>query len=289
MRAPDIPRDWPFRTASRHIASKPHLWHVQDLGSGPTLLLIHGAGGATHSFRHLIPLLVQNHRLIFVDLPGQGFSVLGAKSRCGVDAMAEDLAALCAQERWQPFAIIGHSAGAAVALRMAEIMPVTAVIGINAALGKFDGAAGWIFPIMARLLAATPLVAQVFSKLAGTPSQVRQLLTSTGSRIDAAGEGQYLHLLRMPSHVGATLLMMAQWDLDGLVSRLPRQNRPCLLISASKDRAVPSVVSQKSATAMPNARWVDIPGHGHLVHEEAADQVASLIDDFLTLCAEAKT
>jgi len=252
------------------------------MGTGPTLLLIHGAGGATHSFRHLIPLLSPTHRLSVVDLPGHGFTVLGARSRCSVDAMAQDLAALCSQENWQPTAIIGHSAGAALGLRMAEIMPLQAVIGINAALGKFEGVLGWVFPIMARLLALTPLVAQLFSKLAGTPSRVRQLLTSTGSQIDATGQAQYLHLLRMPTHISATLTMMAQWDLDGLLARLPRQDLPCLLITSTNDRAVPAFVSEKVAEGMPNAKWVDLPNHGYLVHEEAADQVAPLILDYLT-------
>jgi magnesium chelatase accessory protein len=250
------------------------------------LLMIHGAGGATHSFRHLIPLLSADYRVVAIDVPGQGFTVPGLRRRFGLDEMAADIAALCTQEHWQPFAIIGHSAGAAIALRLAEIMPVRAVIGINAALEAFDGLSGWLFPAMARLLAATPMVAQVFSRMFGTPSQVRNLLTSTGSRIEPAGEAQYLHLLRMPAHVSGTLTMMAQWNLDGLLQRLGRQTVPCLLITASKDRAVPPSVSQRAAAQMPNASLVDIPGYGHLVHEEAAEPTAQLIREFL-LRAEA--
>lgn len=287
MQPPVLPADWPFRAVSRHIACKPHLWHVQDTGSGPLLLLIHGAGGATHSFRHLIPLLRANHRVIAIDLPGQGFTVSGARQRHGLDATAQDIAALARQEGWQPFALIGHSAGAAIALRLAEILRPHAVIGINAALGKFDGMAGWIFPVLARLLALTPMVAPLFSKMAGTPAQVRQLLTSTGSQIDPAGEAQYLRLLQMPGHVAATLGMMAQWNLDGLTSRLPALSVPCLLITASNDRAVPPAVSERAAQTMPNARWVDIPRHGHLLHEEAPAETAALIGEFLTLCERA--
>lgn len=279
--APVIPADWPFRSASRHIGSTPHLWHVQDIGSGPLLLLIHGAGGATHSFRHLIPLLCTQYRVIALDLPGQGFTRLGGQSRCGVDAMAQDIAALAVQEGWHPFAIIGHSAGAAIALRLAEQMPTAAVIGINAALGGFEGVAGWLFPVMARLLARMPMVPQLFSKLAGTPRQVHQLLSSTGSQIEPAGEAQYLHLMRQSNHVAATLAMMAQWDLDGLLRRLPQQTRPCLLITATADRAVPPAVSQRAAARMAQARWINLPRFGHLVHEEAADQIATLIRDFL--------
>ncbi|MBI1170390.1 alpha/beta fold hydrolase [bacterium] len=289
MRPPVIPANWPFRAASRHIACKPHLWHVQDLGSGPTLLLIHGAGGATHSFRHLIPLLQDRFRVIALDVPGQGFTVLGDRRRCGLDAMATDIAALCAQEGWRPCAVIGHSAGAAIALRLAEIMPLRAVVGINAALGSFDGLSGWIFPVLARLLALTPMVGALFSRMIGTPAQVHRLLTSTGSRIEPAGEAQYLQLVRMPSHVDATLAMMAQWNLDGLLQRLDRQGLPCLLITASRDHAVPPSVSERVAARMPQARVVDLAGFGHLVHEEAAAQTADLIRPFLAPCQTSAT
>ncbi|MDO9526140.1 MAG: alpha/beta fold hydrolase, partial [Gemmobacter sp.] len=114
MRAPAIPLDWPFRTASRHIQCAPHLWHVQDIGTGPVVLLIHGAGGGTHSFRHLIPLLSPRFRLIALDLPGQGFTLQGSPRRCSLDAMAEDIATLVTSKGWAPCAIVGHSAGAAL-------------------------------------------------------------------------------------------------------------------------------------------------------------------------------
>lgn len=282
MQAPLIPADWPHRDASQHVRGKGHLWHVQDIGAGPVVLLLHGAGGATHSFRHLMPLLSPDYRVIALDLPGQGFTVLGNRTRCNLDAMAEDIAALITQQGWQPFAIIGHSAGAAVALRLAEIAPPQAVIGINAALGGFEGVAGWLFPALANVLARLPLVPQLFSKLAGSQRQVHQLLVSTGSRIDEGGEAQYLHLLRQPGHVAATLAMMAQWQLDGLLNRLPQQKVPCLLITGAADRAVPPATSQRAAAAMPHAEWAPLPRFGHLVHEEAPDQVAALIRDFLT-------
>jgi magnesium chelatase accessory protein len=282
-----LPADWPHRSFSRHIACKPHLWHVQEMGAGPLILLLHGAGGATHSWRHLLPLLGAAHRVVAIDLPGQGFTRLGARGRCGLDPMAEDIARLCGAEGWQPMAIIGHSAGGALALRLAELMPLRAVVGINAALGSFDGVAGWLFPMMAKLLAITPLVAQVFSKLNGTPARVDSLLASTGSALDAEGRAQYLTLLRSAGHVDATLAMMAQWQLDGLLSRLPQQKTPCLLIAASKDRAVPPAVSQRAAARMPHANYAEIAGFGHLVQEENAQAVADVILPWLARQAAA--
>ncbi|WP_237267622.1 alpha/beta fold hydrolase BchO [Sulfitobacter alexandrii] len=143
---------------SRFVLCKPHKWHVQELGRGPTVLLVHGAGGATQSWRHLMPILAETFHVIAVDLPGQGFTRLGARQRCGLEPMAEDLARLCAAEGWQPRAIIGHSAGAAIALQMAlTLNPVPRVVGINAALGNFRGLAGVVFPLMAKALAMTPL------------------------------------------------------------------------------------------------------------------------------------
>jgi magnesium chelatase accessory protein len=282
MQAPVIPTDWPNRNASRHVFCAPHLWHVQEIGSGPTLLMIHGAGGASHSWRGLVPVLADHYHLVIVDLPGQGFTRLGARHRCGLDPMAEDLARLIRQEAWAPMAYIGHSAGAAIALRLAELAPPRAVIGLNAALGQFEGVAGWLFPIMAKLLAAAPFVAQIFSRFAGNPAKVASLLASTGSTIDATGQALYLQLLRMPSHVDATLAMMAQWTLEGLLDMLPQQTTPCLLITAANDRAVPPAKSSNAAARMPHARWHDVPGLGHLLHEEAPQIVAPLILDFLT-------
>ncbi len=275
-----LPADWPLRDTSRRIACRPHLWHVQEMGAGPLVLLLHGAGGATHSWRYLMPLLA-GYRVVAIDLPGQGFTRMGSRRRCGLDAMAEDIAALCAGQGWHPHAVIGHSAGGALALRLAEMMPVARVVGVNAALGTFDGAAGWLFPLMAKLLAATPFVPQVFSRLSGTPDRVAALLASTGSKIDAAGLGQYLRLLQMPGHVDAALLMMAQWKLEGLFARLPGVSARVLLITGANDATVPPGVSEKATGQIPGAVWVNLPGLGHLMQEEDAGAVAGVVLPFL--------
>ena len=77
---------WPFAQYSQFTLQKPHLWHIQDIGTGPVILLIHGAGSTTHSWQHLVPFLTDRYRVIMVDLPGQGFTRLGAQQRCGLVA-----------------------------------------------------------------------------------------------------------------------------------------------------------------------------------------------------------
>ena len=275
MSVPRMPSNWPHRSFARRIASPPHDWCVLDIGTGPVVMLLHGAGGSGHSFRNLIPLLTPHYRVIVPDLPGQGFTRAGQRGRLGLDAMASDLARLCAAENWAPVAIIGHSAGAALALRMAEMNAVP-VIGINAALGLFEGAAGVLFPLMAKVLSLMPLLPTVVSKLWGTAAKVDALLASTGSRIDAAGRGQYLALVRDTAHIEGTLGMMAQWQLDRLLTRLPLIATPVLLIASAGDAAVPARISESAGTTLANAEVVILQGFGHLVHEEAATDVASV-------------
>ena len=272
---------WPMATQSRRVLHKPHRWHLLDTGSGPLLLLIHGAGGSTHSWRHLVPLL-EGYRVMAVDLPGQGFTQCGAQKRCGLDAMAEDLLSLCRSEKLEPRAIIGHSAGAAIALRMAEQMsPSPDVIGINAALDTFQGVAGVLFPLMAKTIAMLPMAANMFSATAANTQSVARILKGTGSTLPPADIELYRRLVANPSHVNATLQMMAQWELEPLLTRLAKQHAHALFITGDADTAVPPTVSKKAAARMPDARCVSLAGLGHLAHEEDAAAVAAPLLDFL--------
>jgi magnesium chelatase accessory protein len=283
------PADWPHAEHSRQVLCKPHRWHVQEMGTGDTLLLIHGTGGSTHSFRGLMPLLAQDFHVVAVDLPGQGFTQLGARHRCGLDATTEDLAALCDQEGWAPRVLVGHSAGAAIALNLcAKILSARAqkpyVIGINPALQNFEGVAGALFPALAKLLANVPFTAKLFAAGNASPERAQALILSTGSKLDAVSLGLYRHLISDRDHVDATLLMMAQWRLDGLVRALPGIDNRVLFITGENDRTVPPRVAQAAAARMPHTEVQSLAEVGHLAHEERADEVATVIRDWLEAC-----
>jgi magnesium chelatase accessory protein len=270
--------DWPHAETSRFVLCKPHKWHVQDVGNGPLVLLLHGAGGGTQSFRNLIPLLTPSNRVVAIDLPGQGFTRLGAQARCGLDEVTHDIAALCAQEQWHPTAIIGHSAGAAIAFALAPRLPTTPlVIGISAALSHFKGVAGVLFPLMAKALAMMPGVAGLFTASNGNPRSVQRLIEGTGSKLSSDELRHYSAMVSDRGHVNATLQMMAQWELDPLLSSLPHSDQRGLLIAAIKDRAVPYTVSRDIAAQMRNIDYAELSDLGHLAHEEDAGAVAELI------------
>ncbi len=274
------PPDWPHREHSRLILCPPHRWHVQVMGSGPDLLLIHGAGASSHSWRGLMPILAARHRVIAPDLPGHGWTRAGTRGRADLAPMAEDLDRLCDDQGWKPVAIVGHSAGALIALRMALNRP-RPVIGINAALGSFEGIAGWLFPALARVLTFTPFLPQVFSRASATTARISGLLASTGSPLDEQGVEFYRRLVARPDHVAGTLAMMAEWRLPPLTEALPGIAAPVLLITSDGDHAVPPANSVGAAARIPGAVHQSIKGYGHLVHEEVPEVVAGLIEAFL--------
>lgn len=278
-----LPADWPFKAQSSLVTAGRHRFWVADTGpkDAPPLLLLHGTGASLHSFRRTIPGLSQAYRVITPDLPGHGASAEGFSGRLSLDAMAQDLWTLCDTLKIQPKAIIGHSAGAAIGLRMAELRPVPQVIGLNAALGEFDGAAAFLFPIIAKGLATLPFAASAITAFFGRRGTVDRILAGTGSPLDPEGRAQYLRLVRDPDHVTGALGMMADWRLQPLLNRLAQTTTKVTLIASEGDRAVPAQVSIDAARRIPGARLHLLPKLGHLAHEETEDGLSALILDTL--------
>lgn len=277
----DLPT-WPLHRQSRRIAHPPHHWHVQEMGAGPLALLLHGAGASTHSWRDLIPGLAQSHRVIALDLPGQGFSRAGAKGRLGLPGMTADIAALCAAQDWHPALILGHSAGGALALGLATRLQTPEgappdIACLNAALGRFEGVAGWLFPVLAKLLALNPLTATLFTLGADKTARARRLIEGTGSSLTPEGLALYARLIADRAHVDGTLQMMAQWDVDPLLETLPQIPNRCLLLTGARDLAVPPDTSARAAARLPLARAHGLEGLGHLAHEEDPARVLAAL------------
>lgn len=277
------PEDWPNRQASRIVAAKPHRWHVQVMGEGPDLLLLHGAGASSHSWAPLIPHLVNSHRVIAPDLPGHGWT-RSPRGRASLGDVAADLATLCAQERWAPRVVVGHSAGGAISLELARqgrLKPDRLVI-VNGALENFRGAAGWLFPIMAKMLALNPFTGFLISQGGRSVQQVRSILASAGTELSEEGLERYARLIQRRAHVDGTLAMMAQWSLSDLNRALPRIATPTLFLHGVQDGAVAPRVAEDAARSMPDARLITLPGVGHIAHEEAPERVAHEIQHFIS-------
>ena len=274
-------RDWPNREASRFVDAGGLRWHVQISGSGPVLLLLHGTGASSHSWRGLFPLLTRSFTVVAPDLPGHGFTAEASADQLSLPGMARAVTALLETLNLQPACIAGHSAGAAIALRMcldATVMP-RAVISINGALRPFGGMAAQLFPVMARMLAFNPFVQRFVAARAEDKAAVARLIQGTGSRLDAEGLEFYRRLFSTQSHVAAALGMMASWDLEALQRDLPKLKQPLTLIVGEADKAVPPEDARMIRRQLPHAVIVSMRGAGHLCHEERPEEAAQMIID----------
>ena len=273
---------WPNREHSRFVRAGGLQWHVQVAGVGPTLLLLHGTGAATHSWRGLLPLLARRFTVIAPDLPGHGFTDAPAANRLSLPGMSRALQTLLWTLEAEPALAAGHSAGVAILVRMVadgQIRP-RGLIGLNGALLPMGGAAGQLFSPLAKLLTGLPGLPDLFAWRARDPKVVQRLLDATGSKIDSEGVRLYGRVVSRRQHTAAALGMMAHWDLHSLAGRFARIDLPMLLIAGSNDRTVPRSQSEQVAAQAPQGRFVCLPGLGHLAHEEQPATVAALIEEF---------
>jgi magnesium chelatase accessory protein len=281
---------WPHRDRSRDVMADGLRWHLQHWPAphpeAPTVLLLHGTGASTHSWRDLAPRLATQAGVLAVDLPGHGLSAPARGDGATLPGMARGLSALLAAVGEQPIGIVGHSAGAAIAVRMALAgqSGLRALVGLNAALLPWDGLASFFSPL-AKLLALNPLVPHLFSWRAADHFVLQRLLDGTGSTLDKEGVALYRRLVTDPRHVAGALQMMARWDLHALAAELPRLALPLHLVVAAGDRAVRPADAQRVQALVRGATVTTVPGLGHLAHEERPQELAALVACLLDLPA----
>ncbi|WP_022722301.1 alpha/beta fold hydrolase BchO [Rhodopseudomonas sp. B29] len=271
--------DWPHRHSSSFVHAAGLRWHVQQMGRGPVVLLIHGTSAATHSFRAVAPLLAEHFTMVVPDLPGHGFTETPDASRMSLDAMADGLAQLLRGLGHRPVMAAGHSAGAAVLARMCldGAIDPAALVSLNGALLPIGGRAGKVMLPLARLLASRAIVPRLVSRFGRNKGFVEKMIADTGSTLDAEGVDYYRRLVCSPGHVAAALTMMASWQLEQLAAELPQLRPRLLLIAGANDRTIAAKDAARVAALVPDSRIVVMPGLGHLAHEERPAETAGMM------------
>ncbi len=254
-------------------------WRVRLTGEGPVLLLIHGTGASGHSWDKLVPALAKRLRVIVIDLPGHGETAMPPAGGLALPAMARGIATLLAELGEEVALVAGHSAGAAIAVRMMleGLLTPKALISINGAFKPYGGVAAQIFSPMAKMMFLNPFVPRFFAWRAGDQTAVERLIEGTGSHLDAEGIARYQRLFARHDHVEATLGMMAHWDLAELWRDLGRVTVPVLLVIGEKDIAVSPEEGREAKARFAQARVALIANAGHLAHEEKPADIARLI------------
>lgn len=256
----------------------------RTVGSGPTLLLLHGTGATHQSWLPIVPLLAQRYRLLLPDLPGHGDSATPPRADFSLDHMVARLGAWLKAREERPVAVIGHSAGAAIGAQglLDRIFPAQQMIALNPALLPFPGLQQPLFSGAAKVLSRVPLVASLVADRARDPEAISNLLRGIGSQPRPDTLNRYQQVFRRSEHVQAVLNMMAAWDLRSLSARLPELTAPLLLLGGLSDRAVRANDLRELAVRLPNASARLLAGAGHLMHEDQPEDIARIIQEWLS-------
>lgn len=275
--------DWPHATRSRLVEAAGMRWHVQawprPAGVRQDVLLLHGTGASTHSWRDVAPRLAERMGVWALDLPGHAFSAPAPAALGSLPGMATGIRALLQTLGAAPAWIVGHSAGAAIGVQMALDDPrgLHGIVSLNGALLPLDGAHFAFFSPLARLLALNPFVPRAVAWQGARGGLAARLLASTGSTLDDAGQALYRRLVSDPAHVQGALAMMARWDLHALQPRLAQLTVPLHLVTGSRDTTVPPSDAARVQARVRGATWTSLPGLGHLAHEERPAEVCRTI------------
>ncbi len=283
-------REWPNREASRFVVAGGLRWHVQQAGRGPSVLLIHGTGGATHSWRMLLPLLAREFSVVAPDLPGHGFTELPPTAEgSSLPGMSALVVSLLATLKVRPQWVVGHSAGAALLARLCldnAIQP-RGLISLNGCLLPLGGLQTPLIPPVGRLLASSRLLPQAVAAIARMPGTVERMLRDTGSNLETLDTAWYRRLAETPRHVAGAVGMMSMWDTRPLARDLPHLKPALFLFAGVQDKFIPLSHAYDVQRLVPSARVIELPGLGHLAHEERPLDVHAQMVAIMRSSAEA--
>lgn len=252
----------------------------------PLVLLLHGTGGSGHSWAALLQALPaalrQRAHWLVPDLPGHAGTRGAALAALTLPRMAQDLARLVAALQLPaPALLVGHSAGAALALRMALDTPTgqaaPAVLGFAPSLVAPPQAyIRYLAPLVNPVATSSP-VSRLVAGLAARSGLIDGLLSSTGSQLSAPQKLAYRRLFEDPQHVRGAVGFMAAADLPALNADCARLASPAAFVLGAGDRWIPErALRPVLARHLPRAEVQVWPG-GHLVHEEAPARAAAIV------------
>lgn len=220
--------------------------------------------------------------VLIPDLPGHGNTLCPAHARHGLKDMASDLLELIAAEGITHIdLVVGHSAGAAVALELVlaaqPALSFGSVLGIAPSLVPPPSLYSILLgPLLSPLVGSEPSV-QLAAMLARSTGMVDRLLASTGSKIDEQQREAYRLLLGDPSQMRGAINFMAATDLPALLERLSDFRVPCEFIVAEDDPWIPAApLTAIIAERLPRAR-VELWRGGHMLPEADPQRVADAI------------
>ncbi len=265
----------------------------RTLGEGPdTIVLIHGMINSSRHWEAVARDLAGSHRVIAPDLIGHGDAAT-PRGDYSLGAHASSIRDLLATLGVERATIVGHSLGGGVAMQFYYQFPqLTERLVLISSGGLGDD----VSPLLRA--AALPGSAELL-RLASRPRLVGGLATA-GRRLRARGNrnGVYLQSvaralapLQDPGSRRAFLeTLRAVIDVHGqrvsAVDRLYLLGKMAtLIVWGERDRTIPIEHGRAAAAAIPNCRFVSLPGVAHFPNLEDPEGLAAALLDFLATTA----
>lgn len=257
-------------------------------GRGPAVLLIHGIGDSSDTFRDLIGPLARDHTVIAPDLLGHGRSDK-PRADYSVAAYANAMRDLLSVLDIERATVVGHSLGGGVAMQFAYQYPERCE---RLVLVSSGGVSREVHPIMR--LAAAPFAGLALPLLRVPPMRLlgggllrvfERLQTDFGHdandfmrTFDALPDGRSRHAF--------VRTLRAVVDIRGQsVTMLDRcylmQAIPTLLVWGRRDAVIPFAHAQMAHAAMPSSRLEAFTGAGHFPHHHDPERFLSVLRRFL--------
>ncbi|WP_422062493.1 alpha/beta fold hydrolase [Sphingopyxis sp.] len=261
--------------------------HYRDQGKqgGPPIVLIHGANSSLHTWEPLVKRLGADYRIVTLDLPGHGLTGAPPDTDYSAEGMMAAVDVVAAKLGLDHFVVGGNSMGGWVAWRYALARPaqVDALLLIDAAgMPLRKGEKAPESNVGFRVL-QYPFGRWLATKITPRMLVEESLRGSVENQaiVDDAMIDRYWELLRFPGNRDATVMRAKMNREPAMAARVGEIKVPTLILFGDKDRLINPTAAQTFHERIAESEVVIEPGIGHLPMEEAPDETAAAIADFL--------
>jgi len=258
----------------------------RSTGTGEPVLLIHGFGASSYSWRHVIEPLAQKNRVITIDLKGFGDSPKPRDDAYSVYEQARLVRNFILENNLKNLHIIGHSYGGGVALAVSIYLSASNP-GLQKSLVLIDSVAyPQELPGFVKIL-ATPVLGPLITYAVPNTFQVKNLLKIVYFNDDLIPQEAIDHYaadLGKPDAKYALLTSVRQMlptDLQQFSENYASLTIPTLIVWSREDEIVPLAVGKRLHENIPDSKLVIMSGVGHAVQEEKPSLLLPHLRSFL--------